>query len=116
MAARRRTVGPRIRFTAGLPLSRNPPASHLLGPGWILEVEDHHDIADVAFRGGGDIGIPPVEIVAVHSFTMGSPFAEQLWARRCRYIVDAEPAAEIRIAILSLALMIDHHDAVCDAH
>ncbi len=83
--------------------SRRPPSTApgstsapLPRAGRILEVEDHHDVADVALGGRRDVGVAAVEIEAVHALAEGAPLAEELRAGRRRHIVDAETAAEIR--------------------
>jgi hypothetical protein len=116
MAARRRPVAPGIGLAARLPLPRYPPAPDFLGTGRILQIEDHHDIADIAFGSGRDIGVAAVKIVAVHPFAVGAPFADQMRPRRRRHVVDSEAAAEPGIAVLALPLMVDDHNAVGDAH
>src|SRR5882757_3378262 len=73
VAARRRPRVPGIRLAAGLPLPRDPPTPDLFGAGRILQIEDHHDVADVALGGRRNIGIASVEIVAVYALSRGSP-------------------------------------------
>src|SRR5437899_11800437 len=43
-----RAARPGRRLTARDPLARHPPAADLPGPARVLEVEDHHDVPDVA--------------------------------------------------------------------
>src|SRR5262245_57270195 len=90
MAARRGPVVPRIRLAAGLPLPRDPPPPDLDGVGRIGEVEDHHDVADIAFGGRRDVGVAAVEIVAVHAAAGGAPRGDQLRGAWTRYVVNAD--------------------------
>jgi hypothetical protein len=50
------------------------------------------------------------------ALAMGAPLAEQLRPGGRRHVVDAETAAEIHIAALTLALVIDDHQTVGHAH
>ena len=51
MAAWRWPIVPRIRLATGFPLSGDPPARHFLRARRIGEIEDHHDVADIALGG-----------------------------------------------------------------
>ena len=74
MAARLRSFH-RVVLAAGRPLARHPPAPDLSRIGRVLEVEDHHDVADIAVGGRRDIGVAAVEIEAVHARAAGAPLA-----------------------------------------
>ena len=112
MAARRHPIRPRIVLAARLPLAGNPPAPDLDRLCGIREVEDHHDIADVAFDRRRDVGVAAVEIEAMHAAADGRPFGDQLRLARPRNVVDRDTAADLAAAGFAELLMIDDHDVV----
>jgi hypothetical protein len=116
VTARRHPVVPRIGLAARFPLAGNPPATGLDRPRRIDEVEDHHDVADIALGSGREIGIAAVEIVAVHAAPRGDPLREELRLARPRHVVDRDAAAELGRPRLPEPLVVDHHDAVSDPH
>jgi hypothetical protein len=116
MAARRGPVVPRIRLTAGLPLPGDPPSADFDRTGRIGEIEDHHDIADIAFDGRRDIGVTAVEIVAVHAAPGGAPLADRFRRARARDVIDSDAAAEVSRPVLADPLVVDDHEAVRHAH
>jgi hypothetical protein len=97
-------------------LSGDPPAADLLRLRRIGEIEDHHYVADIALGRRRDIGVAAIEIIAVHALAVGAPLGDQAGTRGIGDIVDAESAAELRIAVRPLPLVIDDHDAVGNAH
>ena len=62
VAARRYPVAPGVLLAARLPLAGDPPAPDLLRLRRIGEIEDHHDVADIALGGRRDVGVAAVEI------------------------------------------------------
>src|SRR5262245_13830873 len=50
MMAPVRVATPGRLLSAGGPLSGHPPSSNFLRPCWILEIDDHHDVADITFK------------------------------------------------------------------
>ena len=115
VAARLGVFGPRILLAARGPLAGNPPAADFHWARGILQVQDHADVADVALDRRRDVGVAPVERVAVHAFAGRLPLGKLLRLRRIGDVVDAEAAAELRAA-LPEALVVDDHHAVRDAH
>ena len=111
VAARRYPIIPRIILAAGLPLAGNPPPPDLDRFGGIGEVEDHHDVADVALGRGRDVGEAAVEIEAVHAAARSRHLRSALagWARD---VVDRKAAAELGGAAVAEPLVVDDHDAV----
>ena len=67
-------------------------------------------------RGRRDVGIAAIEIIAVHAATGRSPFGDRFRMARLRYVIDAEPAAEVGRAGLADLLVIDQHDPVRHPH
>ena len=116
MAARRDPIVPGIGLAAGLPLARDPPAPDLARTGRIGEIEDHHDVADIAFRRRRQVGVAAVEIVAMHAASGSAPFGDRLRIARARDVVDRDPAAELGRAGLTELLVVDDHDAVGGPH
>ena len=99
------------------PLPRHPPAPDLPGPRRIVQIQDHHDIADVAVHLGGDVGVAPVEGEAVHP--RAATFPERDLARPARVgdVVDHEAAAHPgRRLVRGLGLAVHHHEPVGRAH
>ena len=83
---------------------------------WIDQVEDHHDVADIAFGGGRDIGVAAVEVVAVHALARRHPLGNLLRVTRLADVVDGEPASEILRAARAELLVVDDHHAVLNPH
>ena len=112
VAPRGHPVMPGIFLAARFPLAGYPPPPDFLRSRRIDEVEDHHDIADVPLDGRGDVGVAPVEIVAVHALAVGAPLSDRPRAGRGRDVVDPETTAELGVAAASEPLVIhDHHVA-----
>ena len=116
MTTRGDTIVPWIGLAAGFPLTGDPPSPDLARAGGIGEIQDHHDIADVALDGRRDVGVASVEIEAVHAAAGRAPFADQLRIARPRDVVDRDSSAELGDAALSELLVIDDHDAVRRTH
>ena len=83
------------------PLPRHPPAADFLGLRRILQVEDHHDVADIAVHRRRDVGIAAVEVEAMHAARIVRPgrvgrlpVRDQFRLCRVRHVVDAEPAVK----------------------
>ena len=114
VAAGRHPVIPGVLFAARLPLAGDPPAADLLRPRRVGEIEDHHDVADVALGRRRDVGVAAVEGEAVHALAGGAPLGDEVRLGGVRNVVDAEPAAEAVgvVAAAAEALVIDQHDAV----
>src|SRR5262249_55238678 len=62
MTTRRGGVVPRIRLSSGLPLARDPPPPGLDRAAGIAEIEDHHDVADVALGRRRQVGVTAIEM------------------------------------------------------
>ena len=117
VAARRHPICPWILLAARLPLAGNPPAADLERLRRIGEIEDHHDVADIAFHRRRDVGVAAVEIEAVHAAADRAPFGDQLRCGGLGDVVDVDPAAEVVSgSALAELLVIDDHDAVGDTH
>ena len=58
---------PRRRLATGDPLSGHPPAADFFGFGRIFQIENHHDVAEVAIHRRRDVSVTPVKIEAVHT-------------------------------------------------
>ena len=116
VATRRGPVVPGIRFCPSLPLTRDPPPPHLDRTSGIGEIEDHHDVADIALDRRRDIGVASVEIEAMHAATGRAPFRDQLGSAWARNIVNRNPAAELRRVGGPKLLVVDDHDAVRHPH
>ena len=80
---------PGRRLPASGPLPRHPPAPDLLRPRRIVQIEDHHDVADVAVHLGGDVGVAPVEGEAVHARAAALPERDLARPARVGDVVDA---------------------------
>src|SRR6266436_141542 len=107
------SVPPGRRLPARRPLAGHPPAADLLGTAGVLQVEDHDDVAEIAVDLGGDVGIAPVEVVAVQAGARGLPEGDRTWLGRLRYVVDGEPAPESRLELVGWGgLPIDQHEVV----
>ena len=59
----------------------------------VLEVEDHHDVAEIAVELGRQIGVAAVEGEAVHAGAVALPIADFDRFARIGNVEDAEPAA-----------------------
>src|SRR3954451_14267288 len=112
MAPRRHPVVPRIGLAAGLPLARDPPPADLDRFCRIRQIEDHHDVADIAVGGRRDIGVAAVEIVAVNAATAVLPLGYELGSVRLADVIDAQAPAELRRPAVAEPLVVDNHDAV----
>src|SRR5262249_27225035 len=71
MMAPVRVATPGRLLSAGGPLSGHPPSSNFLRPCWILEIDDHHDVADITFKSRREISVPAIECKSVHAFAGG---------------------------------------------
>src|SRR5262249_60776891 len=58
-------------FPSRGPLSGHPPSSNFLRPCWILEVDNHHDVADITFKSRREISVPAIECKSVDAFAGG---------------------------------------------
>ena len=108
-------AGPGRRLAAPRPLPRHPPAAHLLRPCGIGEVEDHHDVADVAVQLGRDVGVAPVEGEAVDAQASAMPEGQLAGAARIGDVEDEEPAGAARGG-RAVPLAVDEHEPVARAH
>src|ERR1043166_7168764 len=99
------------RFLAG-----NAPAPRLPRARGVGKIEDHDDVADVAFDGRGKIGVAAVEVVAVHAAAGGAPLGDGPRPRRRGDVVNAQAAAEAFLAAVAVALVVDDHHAVLGTH
>src|SRR5262249_463372 len=116
MAAGWSPVRPGVLLAAGLPLPRDPPAADFDGLRRVGEVEDHHDVADIALDGRRDVGVAAVEVIAVDALAVRLPLRDKLRLGRPRHVADAEAAAEPGGRGLPRALVVDDHDAVGHTH
>ena len=113
VAAGRHPVVPGVFLAARPPLAGDPPAADFFGLRGVGEIEDHHDVADVALDRGRDVGVAAVEGEAVHALAGGAPLGDEVRRGGVRDIVDAEPAAEaVGVVAAAEALVVDQHDAV----
>ena len=117
-----RAALPGRRLAAGRPLTRHPPAPDLLRPRRVLEVEDHDDIADVAFDLRRDVGVAAVEGEAVHAVAGAAPEPDLLRLRRVGHVVDAKAdrlrhllGGERRPLGTRRVLAVHQHQAIGDA-
>src|SRR5262249_43723547 len=113
---------PGWRLAAGGPSAGHPPPANLLRPARVLEIQDHHNIADIAFELGRDVGVAPVEREPMDSVAAAAPRRDLLRLARIRYVVDAETdrlrhffPRQGRTVPARRMLAIDQHDAVRDA-
>jgi len=116
MTTRRGPIVPRIRFSSGLPLPGHPPAPDLDRASGIGEIEDHHDVADIALGRRRQISVAAIEIVAVHTAAGGAPLGDQLRRAGARDIVDRDASAELGRSALAQPLVVDDHDPVRHPH
>jgi len=80
--------------------------------GGIGEIEDQHDVADIAFGCRREVGIAAIEIETMHTTAGRAPFRDQLRLARPAHIVNSDAAAEVVRAPLSDLLVIHEHDAM----
>ena len=116
MTTRRGPIVPRIRFSSGLPLPGHPPAPDLDRASGIGEIEDHHDVADIALGRRRQISVAAIEIVAVHTAAGGAPLGDQLRRAGARDVIDCDAPAELGRSALAQPLVVDDHDAVRHPH
>src|SRR4029079_16869041 len=83
---------PRRRLAAGGPLSGHVPLADELGLRRVLQVEDAHDVADIAFEGRRAIQIAPVEGETVHAGPDRFPARDRFGLRWIADVVDAKAA------------------------
>src|SRR6516162_275245 len=112
MTTRRGGVVPRIGFSPSLPLARDPPAPDLDRAGGIGEIEDHHDVADIALGRRRQVGVAAIEIVAVHTAAGRAPLGDQLRRAGARDVIDPDAPAELGRSALAQPLVVDDHDAL----
>src|SRR4030095_8442032 len=99
-------------LAARRPLTRHPPAPYLLRPRRIVEVEDHHDVADVAIHLGRDVGGPAIEAEAVDPSAAALPEGDLARSLRLSDVVDDEPAGHPgRRLLRGLRLAVHQHEA-----
>src|SRR5262249_10268080 len=82
---------PRWRLAARRPLPWHPPAPDLARLSGIGQVEDHHDVADVAVHLRRDVGVATVEGEAMHAGAATLPESDLARPARLGYVKDAEP-------------------------
>src|SRR5471032_1337465 len=83
-------------LAAGGPLPLHPPAADLLGPGRVLQVEDHDDGADITLQFSGDVGVAAIEGEAVHARAGTFPVADVARAARPADVEDAQANKIVR--------------------
>src|SRR5712671_5152763 len=106
---------PAWRLAAGSPLPGHPPAPDLLRARRVLQIEDTHDIAEIAFERRRAVEITSVEIVAMHPGAGGFPARDLARLGRVADVVHAEAAAPTARRLAG-SFVIDHHDAVRHPH
>ena len=79
-------------LAARCPLPRHPPAPDLFRTFGILQIENHDDIADIAFDGRRNIGVSSVKIEPVDTLAGGFPIADMPGIFRVGIIVNSKPA------------------------
>src|SRR5262245_65019151 len=89
-----RAALPRRRLAAGDPLAGHPPASDLLWPCRIGEVENADDVAAIALEIGRQICVAAVEGEPMHAFAL--PERDLARLVRPRDVEDAEPQPRAR--------------------
>src|SRR5262249_44584651 len=103
---------PRGGLAAGGPLPRHPPAADFLRPTRIGQIEDQHDVANVAVHLGGEVGVAAVEGEPMHTGAAAPPERDLARTARRRDVVDAEPARRIRRrGLASVSLAVHEHEA-----
>ena len=105
---------PRRGFAARGPLSGHPPPRHLLGPGRVLHVQDHHDVADVALHLRREIGVFAVEIEAVNAGARGPVEADLAGTGLVGHVVDLESALKAVLRHAGVAFVVHQHDVAVD--
>src|SRR5262245_10654951 len=104
---------PGRRLAAGGPLPRHPPAAHFLGPARIGQIEDQHDVADVAVHLGRDVGVAAIDGEAVPARAAATPARDRARTDPRRDVVDTEPARWIgRRGLAAVGLAVHEHQAV----
>src|SRR5262245_23638915 len=86
---------PARRLAAGGPLPRHVPVPDQFGLGRVLQVEDAHDVADIAFERRRAVEIAAVEREAVHAGADRLPARDRLRLRRIAHVVNAKAAAPV---------------------
>src|SRR4029077_8558390 len=88
------------------------PAADLLGPGRILQVEDHDDGADVALLLRGNVGVAAIEGETVHARPGALPMADVARIARSADVEDAQPDEIAGRLVAPRTLAVGHHDVV----
>ena len=107
---------PRGGLAARRPLPGHPPAAHLLGPGRVLQVQDHHDVADVALDLGREVGVVAVEVKAVNARARGPVETDLPGAGLVGHVVDPEAALKTVLGHAAVAFVVHQHDVAVDPH
>jgi hypothetical protein len=97
-------------------VARDPPAPDLDRTGGIGEIEDHHDVADIALGRRRQVGVAAIEIVAVHAAAGRAPLGEELRRAEARDVINCDTPAELGRSALAQPLVVDDHDAVRHPH
>src|SRR5205807_4891346 len=110
-----------LRFPAGClaaggPLPLHPPATDLLGPGRILQVEDHDDGADIALLLRGNVGVAAIKGETVHTHPGTLPMANVARIARSADIEDAQPDEITGRLLAPRPLAVHHHDVIRHAY
>src|SRR5215510_16306078 len=101
-------------FPAGFPLPRHPPAANFFGLFGILEIQDHGDVADVTFDGGGNVGVAPVEGKSMNTFARGLIKRDLPWFGSVRDVKNFK--TRLQFLFCFITLIVDEHDITADAH
>src|SRR5216683_100111 len=107
---------PAGRFAPGDPLPLHPPTTDLLGPGRILQVEDHDDGADVALLLRGNVGVAAIEGETVHTHSGALPMADVARIARSADVEDAQPDEITGRLVAPRTLAVHHHDVIRHAY
>src|SRR5579875_619011 len=91
------------------------PPSQFLGTRRFPDVEDHHDVSEVAVDCRRAVDIVAVEIEAVHTLPSSLPTRDLTRTIRRADVVDTEAASVFAGEALVGDLVIDDHQALCDA-
>ena len=103
-------AGPGGFLAAGDPLARHVPTAHLPRVGRVRQVQDHADVAHVAFRDRREVGVAAVEGEAVNA--LGRGLVERHLPRPGG-IGDVEDLeASLGVVVVLVALVVDDHHAV----
>ena len=119
MVAAVRGLRPVRRLAAGGVLPRQPPAADLGRVGRVLEVHDHHDVADIALERRRQVGVAAVEIEPVHAGADRLPAMDLARLGRIAHVVDAEAGREIRrhrVGVGVVELVVDEHHVALHPH